>query len=329
MPLLHALATLLVTVAASAAQSSTVGSDCDFSPADTAWVARALDGWRLASREIAGIEGVPPCQAIFFDAKCVRTSADALASTSASGVSWTAAPHAGRIALPRGDELPAGITSFTSGTDGRYWFVMSTPSVWEAGGAGKGESLETTMVTVMIHESSHVAQLGPYGKRLGALIEKSPDPEAANDNAVEDRFKSNAEFAASVQRDTALFHQAAAAKDDSEAKLLAFEAREVMRERAAKWFVGADAYLLEADHVWLTFEGAGQWIGYQWLIHPQGGGKKPADVLRNYYGGNWSQSEGFALVLALDRIVGPAWKKHAYGDGAKSVIEMLDEALEG
>jgi hypothetical protein len=32
--------------------------------------------------------------------------------------------------------------------------------------------------------------------------------------------------------------------------------------------------------------------------------------------------------MALDRIVGPAWKKHAFGDGKQTVLEMLDAALE-
>jgi hypothetical protein len=31
--------------------------------------------------------------------------------------------------------------------------------------------------------------------------------------------------------------------------------------------------------------------------------------------------------VALDRIAGPGWKRHAFGDGAKTVLEMLDDAL--
>jgi hypothetical protein len=33
--------------------------------------------------------------------------------------------------------------------------------------------------------------------------------------------------------------------------------------------------------------------------------------------------------MALDRIVGPSWKRHAFGDGARTVLEMLDDALAG
>lgn len=298
------------------------------SESDRAWIERALDAWRFASREIAGIDRVPEYQAIFFDAACVLTSHDALTSPDAQGVTWSAAPHAGTITLPDGGGIPVGVTSFTSGKDGSFWFAMSTPSVWESGGVGKGPSLATTMVAVLLHEASHVAQLGPYGPRLGALIDENALPDSFGDDAVQDRFRSNQEFAASVQRETAMFLEAAAKEHDDEAKLLAFEARELMRERAARWFAGDDAYLAEAEDVWLTFEGAGQWLAYQWVTHPRGGAQAPADVLPRYARDpSWVQSEGFAVVMALDRVVGPAWKRHAFGDGAKTVLETLDAAL--
>jgi hypothetical protein len=301
---------------------------CSMSAADRAWIERALEAWRFTSREITGIGSVPNFQAIFFDASCVLTSADALSSQGAEGVTWNAAAHDGSITVPDGREVPVGVTSFASGKDGLSFFVMSTPSVWSANGVGSGPGLETTMVAVLLHEGSHVAQTGPYGKRLGKLIEENSLPDSFNDNALQERFRSNAEFAASVRKETDLLLKAAAQRDDVEARLLAFEARELMRERQARWLVGDDAYLLEAEDLWLTFEGSGQWAAYQWMVHAQGGAQEPADVIPRYArDGEWSQAEGFAVVMALDRIAGPAWKAHAFGDGARTVLEMLDDAL--
>jgi hypothetical protein len=205
---------------------------------------------------------------------------------------------------------------------------MSTPSVWTAGGVSRGPRFEATLVAVMLHESSHIAQLRCYGKRLGALIDAHDLPDDFDDNAVQDRFGTNAEFSASVHAETALFLGAAAERDDLEARLLADEARYMMRERAERFFVGDDAYLREAEDLWLTFEGAGQWTGYRWLIHPQGGGEDPESLPGFTRGSNWSQIEGFALFLALDRLMGAQWKDHAYGDGAKTALEMLDAALD-
>jgi hypothetical protein len=300
---------------------------CSLSAADRAWIERALEAWRFAAPEIAGIERVPSSRAIFFDAACVLTSGDALTGADASRVSWTAATHAGSIALPDGKHLPIGVASFAAGEESERYFVMSTPSVWEAGGVGKGSDLEATMVGVLLHEASHVAQLGPYGTRLGALIERHALPDSFNDDAVEERFKTTPEFVASVQHETQLFHAAASAPDDTEARLAAYEAREAMRARQTRWMIEKDAYLVEAEDLWLTFEGAGQWVAYQWLVHPKGAAQAPPDVLRRFARGPWSQTQGFALFLALDRIAGPVWKRHAYGDGARTALEILDAAL--
>lgn len=327
LPVALALASVLAFGAQGSTQGGAPASSCSMSAADRAWIERALEAWRFASREITGIGSVTSSRAIFFDAGCVLTSADALASPSAQGVTWSASPHDGKIRLPDGSDRPVGITSFASGADGLKFFVMSTPSVWRAHGVPEA-GLETTMVAVLLHECSHVAQTGPYGKRLGKLIEENSLPDSFNDNAVQERFSSNAEFTASVKQETSLFLNAAAEPDDAEARLLAFEARELMRERQARWCVGDDAYLVEAEDLWLTFEGSGQWAGYQWMVHAEGGAQKPADVLPRFgRDREWSQAEGFAVVMALDRIVGPAWKKHAFGDGARTVLEMLDAAL--
>lgn len=59
-----------------------------------------------------------------------------------------------------------------------------------------------------------------------------------------------------------------------------------------------------------------------------GGARPPAEVMAKFTKGRfWSQTEGFAVVMALDRLVGPRWKLHAFGDGARTVLEMLDDAL--
>ncbi|MEQ1891698.1 MAG: hypothetical protein ABL998_04085 [Planctomycetota bacterium] len=321
---------LLLAVSASlSAQDSLPLSpnECTFAEADRAWVERALAAWHFASHELAGIDAVPRFRALFFDADCVRTSDDALVRADAAA-SWSSAPHDGTIALPDGGEVSVGVTSFAKGADGLTYFVMSTPSVWSAAGVGRGADLERTMVGVMLHESSHVAQIGPYGKRLGALIERHALPDSFNDNAVQERFRANPEFAAAIANEIRLFAQAWAAEDEAEARYLASEARASMRARAARWFTGTDAYLLEAEDLWLTFEGSGQWLAYRWLIDTRGGGAKPADVLPRFTGDSqWSQAEGFALVLALDRFTASGWRKHAFGDGARTVLEMLDAAL--
>lgn len=315
---------LLAALAASACASAPPPPPCSLPQRDRAWVDRALEAWRFASREITEIGPVPDFQAVFFSADCVLTSGNALGGGPVEEVTWTASAHGESVPLPDGSEIPAGVTSFATGK----YFVMSTPTVWEAGKVGEGAALERLMVAVLLHEGSHVAQIKPYGPRLGALIERNQLPDSFNDNAVQERFEGNAELAASVQQETQLFLDAAAAKDDAEARRLAREGLRRIRERQARWMVGKDAYLAEAEDIWLTFEGAGQWTAYQWMVHPRGGAQPEAEAMARFARGRrWSQTEGFAIVMALDRIGGPGWKRHAYGDGARTVLEMLEDLL--
>jgi hypothetical protein len=325
---LNVLALLAALAIAASASAAEVAPACALPDADRAWVDRAIEAWRFTSREITGIRNIPPFQAIFFSAGCVMSSANALSSPTAAGVTWTVQPHSGKITMPDGTQIPAGVTSFTSGGKRLTYFVMSTPSVWEAAGVGKRPALDRTMVAVMLHEASHVAQIGPYGPRLGALIDRYHLPDSFNDDSLQRCFEAIPEFAASVKEETRLFIDAAAASNLDDAKDLAREARRLMRARQARWFVGDDAYFVEAEDIWLTFEGAGQWTGYQWLINPRGGAQPVAEATARFTKGRWwSQTEGFAVVTALERIAGPEWKRHAFGDGRQTVLEMLDAAL--
>jgi hypothetical protein len=125
-------------------------------------------------------------------------------------VTWTASSHRGTIALPDGSETPTGVTSFASGEKEPRYFVMSTPSVWQAARAGKGPELATMMVAVLLREGSHMAQTG--------------------------------------------------------------------------------AFFIEAEDIWLPFEGAGQRTAYEWMIHPRGAAQPPEEALARFQKGLWSQT---------------------------------------
>ncbi|HVK82426.1 MAG TPA: hypothetical protein VM915_17640, partial [Verrucomicrobiae bacterium] len=279
---------------------------------------------------VEGLRNVRPFEAVFFDADCVLTSPNAFSAANVADVTWAAIPHTGEVTLPNGDVMPAGVTSFASADEVRAFFVMSTPSVWQAGGVrNDGLGLETMMVAVLLHEGAHVAQMDTYGARIGALAAANGFPEDFNDDSIQHRFGENTDFAASVEQETALLFQAADAPDEAMARALARQARDLMRARQARWFTGADAALAEAEDIWLTFEGSGQWVGYRWLIDPDGAGVA-TDVAMPHFGRRsrwWSQKEGLAFALALERIGGPAWQAQAFGGGAETLPAMLDRAL--
>ena len=284
-----------------------------------------MDAWAYTAQHITKVGNVENIRAVFFDARCMLVSDTAM---NGGPKLWRATRHNGQVQVPNGPKIPAGVISFAMGGEGAEQFVMSTPSVWRA--ANKSDnglgSLEKLMTVVVIHEGTHVAQIPTYGRMIGALSEAHKIAEDFNDDSIQERFQGNAEFAASVQRETQLLFAAADAKDLSEAKRLAREARDLMRARQRRWYTGADIYLTAADDIWLTMEGSAQWAAYQWVIDPRGGGVPPAQT-QFRTGKWWSQVQGFALFMALDRLAGDSWKRHAFGDGAKTGLQMLDEAI--
>ena len=59
-----------------------------------------------------------------------------------------------------------------------------------------------------------------------------------------------------------------------------------------------------AEDLFLTIEGTGQYALYRWLTDPQGGGMAKPDALAfaRRDGKRWSQDQGLALYLVLDRL---------------------------
>lgn len=304
---------------------------CSISAEDRAWIDASLEAWRFTAREITGVAAVRAFDAVFFDDDCVLTSANAFSAARAADVTWTATSHAGEITLPDGQAMPAGVTSFASAEGDRAFFVMSTPSIWRAAGVSNNAlGLETMMTGVLLHEGSHVAQFGSYGAGIAAIVDASDLPDDdINDDMIQHRFGGDPEFTASVERETELFLQITATRDQAEALRLAREARALMRARHARWFTGDDAYLASAEDTWLTLEGSGQWVAYQWLVHPSGGGVESDVAMANFArrGRWWSQKEGIALAFVVDRLAGFDWKRHAFGDGELTLVQMLDAVL--
>ena len=329
----HLRAAMALALAACASPSPGAMSPpaCALSEADRAWLDRAVDAWRFTSSEITGLGQTPGFKAVIFDGQCTLESSDALAGARGDPVTWQATPHTGVVALPNGQEMPVAVASATISAERVTFFVMSAPSIWRAAGIDRGGpvALEDTMIAVLLHEASHVAQSGPYRSRIEALFQQYNLPDTFDDDSLQRHFRGNAEFTGSITRETELYFAAAAAESESSARQLAREARALMRARQARWETGDLAYFIEAEDIWLTLEGSGQWAGYQWLTHPAGGGVSAEDAMVGFRrgGGWWSQSQGFALALAVDRIVGSRWRRHVFGDGAHTLLELLDQAI--
>jgi len=309
--------------------NNTLAIACEFSDNDLAWVNRAVSAWHYTNETITQTSNVGAFDVVLFDAKCQKNSSNALVTEGTS--TWTSELHQGTVQFPNGGEMPPIVNSFTSSSSeegGKTFFVMSVPSIWHDGGVNSSIGLENFMVPVMLHEAMHAIQSPTYGKKIEALTNKYNLPESFNDDSVQEIFKDNTEFSKSVLAEVDLLMQAALAPTDVEARRLAQQARNMINVRYDTWMTGDAEKYREIDDVWLTMEGSGQWVGYSWLSATNGGGLTKDEAIKAFglRGMYWSQKLGFALFMAVERL-SDNWKMDAFGDGNRSVLTLLDDAL--
>jgi len=292
-------------------------------PADRAWLEAALDNWRRAEREDLRLEPRALPTVIAIDAECsYRLPAGDLSAPGGT-------PHGGNVRLPDGNEAPLGPISFASGAGEGAYFAMSLPSVWREAGVTSEVGLERLMDGVLLHEIMHTRQADLLSGLLGPLATQAgvPDNELSDD-IVQQRFGDDPEYATAWSEERDLLYAAVAAPDDAEARRLAGEALARMRARHARWFTGDKAAFADLDEMFLTMEGMGQWLIWRYFVAPEGGGHAPELVLPAVRRGRgqWSQDEGLALILVVDRLL-PDWQDRAFRDPEWRATELLAAAV--
>lgn len=316
------------TVGERSAGERSARATCALPTRDSAWIATALEGWQRESRRALHAPAIRVPTLVLFDTLCSYTLLPAVprrggASFSGAGHPFTelSAPHGGTIRLPNGESLPASLVSFASRMpNGDMFFVMSLPSLWRA----KGRS-DTLATAVFMHEFTHT-QNPALGTRIDALIRRGL-PEEIDDDVIQKRFDSLPEFRRAYERERDLLYEAARAPTRALAVDAARRALAAMDARRATYFRGANALYADAEDVFLSMEGIGQWAAYLWLTDPRGAALSAGDafpIIRR--GGRWSQDEGLALLLVLSRLA-PDAPRAMFGPNAQTVLPLLRRAV--
>ncbi|NJC06058.1 hypothetical protein GGQ97_001851 [Sphingomonas kaistensis] len=311
-----------------AAAAAALASACAPGPADKAWIHAATAAWRLQLRRLPELTPPADVTVILFDARCRLESRQALQRNTAAR--WTASRHDGQVLLADGTRIPATVTSFAGeGKQGGPTFVMALPSLWAAGKIPGGSlGLDRLTRAVLLHEASHVAQTALF-ERLSKLPKEEGLPEDFSDDSIQQQFEENVAFSASVEEETRLLFAAAAASDDKAARALAGQALAKMKARRARWFVGEDRRLGKAEDLFLSMEGAGQYVGYSWLIDPKGGALSTAEAMSGFGTRSkwWSQKQGLALILAVERLELAGWREQVWKTPHLIGVELLEAAV--
>jgi hypothetical protein len=311
-----------VTLAlAGATPASPSQSGCVMSEPDRAWLEQALAQWQATESGVLELAPQSLPQVIAIDSACTYSI------PAGDFAAMTGEPHGETVTFPDGGKASVGPISFASGEDG--YFAMSLPSVWRAAGVESELGLQTMMTGVLLHEMMHIrqialARLGLAGSVAAAGI---PDDELTDD-IVQQRFGDDPAYVIAYAAEREALFAAAAAPTDERARELAAEALDLMRARRARWFTGDKAPFAAMDDVFLTMEGMGQFLIYDYFRSPEGGAVNAADALRGVRrnGRWWSQDEGLALMLVVDRLL-PGWQQRAFRDPDWRAEQLLAAAV--
>ena len=315
-----ALRTFAAVIAVLLPAAASAANQCAMSAPDRAWIETSTRAWDRMATQRLGLQPIAAPTIVLFDARC--------SFEKAAGKVWKGSAHSGSVGLPDGAHVPVQVTSF-AGVDGtgKPFFVMALPSVWDAAHLPiSGDHVGLT--GVFLHEFSHTRQT-PVLKPLFDVAERlRPMPEDFSDDSLQKNFERDRTYAAAFALERDLLFQAAAEPDASKAKALAGQALGLMEARQKRWFRGEDTYWKAYDDLFLTMEGLGQWVAYAWLADPKGGGLEASAAMDKIRGSRrwWSQEEGLALFLVIDRFV-PDWPEQAFGSKPALGIDLLRRAV--
>jgi hypothetical protein len=322
------ISTLAAVAFLSAATPAT--PPCRFRGEPRAWTTQALASWDRLDRERLRIARPVTPVITLFDQSCAYTlTPDARGDfrVGARRFRTNGAPHSGEVSLPDGGTVPARKLAFASPlSDGRMFFIMALPEVWRADQTETRDGTRLSMV-VFMHEFAHTQQAASLGARIDGLIARGL-PEDSDDDVIQDRFGELPNYRARYEGERDLFYRAVNARDASMARFNIALAVHVMESRREQWFQGENALYAEADDVFLTLEGTGNWAAWMWLTDPRGGRLSPTDATAFVRGGGnqWSQDEGLAIMLALERLT-PDWPALAFAPGGATADALIERAL--
>lgn len=292
-------------------------ADCAMSEPDRAWLQQALAQWQATETGVLHLPANPLPQIIAVDGACTYSL------PAGDFAVLTATPHGDTVTFPDGGEAPVGPISFASGEAG--YFAMSLPSVWRAAGVESDFGLERLMTGVLLHEMMHIRQTELAKAALAGVPQTLgiPDDELTDD-IVQERFSADPEYVAAYEAERYKFYAAAEAETDEDARRLAGEGLALLRERRARFFTGKNAGFTQLDDVFLTMEGMGQLLIYRYFRGFEEHGPAVEGVRRG--GKWWSQDEGLAIMLVVDRLL-PDWQARAFREPDWRAENLLAAAV--
>ncbi len=298
-----------------------------------------FSAWKLVSQDVYKIDKVRPVELIFFDDKYVYSTSnttikkgDAVKGGNLINLQlqWKKALHNGSITLPDSAVVPVGLMSFAAeipGGNNLPFFVMPLPDFWKQAGVKSIElGLDNLVTGVFIHEFSHSQQTQNFGKKITEYELQNQLDIEFSDDIVQNLFDKDSSYLKYYHRELDFFYTSIITQVLHKSSM--HSGLSIMQERQKKYFTGKHQNITQIEKLFLTMEGLGQYSMYIWLSHPKGANINKEIAIQGVRRGGkwWSQDEGFALFLILEKLANPEkWVGVMFSDEIKTVTALIDE----
>lgn len=291
---------------------------CDIADDDRRWLGQALAGWQVVVRDFLKVLRHPLPTIVTYDGRCSYM----LSAPSGSPARWSVSQHRGEITLPNGMKIPPAPNAANAATqNGEHFVLMSLPSIWRPVAPKSDIPLEWFLEGVLFHELTHAYQSVVTPELSFPSLQKRLSlPANISDDSVQEAFGANAAYVRDYQSERDLLFRAASAASEPEARAFACEALAKLRARRARHFTGSNAHWALVDEISLTGEGVGEWVSYKWLTRRRG--LASSLVLSKLRGRYWSQEQGLAIFLTVDRLV-PDWQRRLFSRSPATAEPLL------
>ena len=323
--------------------SRTAALQCPLTASDNRWIQGVLDGWTRASRDFLEIAPDPLPRIVLFNSSCawhlgaegeIPPGSDRLDTPlrfARQPVPVHAVSHDGTVTLPNGAQIPAEIIAVAMPAPAGHdaFLVLAMPELWHRHPqASQDAHLAIRIPSVALHEMIHTRQLPDLQRRVHDIGLRFDLPARFDDDVVENRFGDSADYRRMFIAERDLLYDAVAETNLNRSKALVAEAISIAQNRRERFFVGNDGMYLELEGLFLNMEGVAEWVRFKSHQADPAWPSADADIIAFLRGreNSWSQDEGLALLLLLDRMV-PDWKRQILSPTMPSPWAILREAI--
>lgn len=194
----------------------------------------------------------------------------------------------------------------------------------------QAHELDEMFLGLAAHELTHTQQLARALQQIKRLRARHPIPESFDDNVIQRACEPNDVYRQLYQEERGHLARAVLASDLDSARHAASHAIALSQKRKERFFVGTFAGFADLDDIVLAMEGAAMWVQYRTARERAPAGEewlRTISVLSARHSA-WSQEEGLALFLLIDRLV-PNWQQRFFSSQTDlpSPFRTVEEAI--